>query len=132
MKNIAETKHICSVPGVTFQAQHSDAYGNVLQIIPGQGQIYKERPKYSVMTNFSPFKGDKEAHPWMGMDRYKTACKMLDEADDSFDVKDCFEILKATSQTVCPTVVSIVLDASEHTVYWCENRNWNEINQKTL
>ena len=66
IRDIVTEKPICSVPGVTFQAQLSDADGNVLQIIPGQGFRSYEKPKYAVMTNFSPFKMDREEHPWMG------------------------------------------------------------------
>ena len=132
LKAIVENHTICSVPGVTFQAQLSDQEGNVLQIIPGQGYQYKERPKYSVLTNFSPFKGNSELHPWMGLDRYEKAVSMLEKADDGFDVEDCFEVLKATAQTVCPTVVSMVYDVTERKVYWCENRNWEEISQKSF
>lgn len=127
IRRIAESEKICSIPGVTFQAQLSDGEGNVLQIIPGQGYQYKEKPVYSVLTNFSPFKGDSEVHPWMGMDRYETAVAMMEQADDHFDVDDCFEVLKATAQTVCPTVVSMVYDVTERTVYWCENREWTQI-----
>lgn len=130
LKEIAEKTAVCSVPGVTFQAQLSDKNGNVLQIIPGQGYQYKERPEFSVLTNFSPFKGDREKHPWMGIDRYEKAVSLLEKADDRFDVEDCFEILKETSQTVCPTVVSMVFDVTEHTVYWCENRNWEKVCRK--
>ena len=129
IRRIAESEKICSIPGVTFQAQLSDGEGNVLQIIPGQGYQYKEKPVYSVLTNFSPFKGNSEVHPWMGMDRYETAVAMLEQADDHFDVDDCFEVLKATAQTVCPTVVSMVYDVTERTVYWCENREWTQISE---
>ena len=66
----------------------------------------------------------------MGLDRYHTAQKMLSEASDDFDVSDCFEILKAVSQEVCPTVVSMVFDVTEMTVYWCENRQWNQVQKK--
>ena len=127
IKQIAETTSICSVPGFTFQSQLSDKEGNVLQITPGQGMRYLEKPKYSVMTNFSPFKGDAEQHPWMGMDRYKKAVEVLERYDEQFDVEDCFEVLKSVAQTVCPTVVSMVFDVEENTVYWCENREWNQI-----
>lgn len=127
---IVSRKPVCSVPGVTFQSQLSDREGNVLQIIPGQGFRCLQKPKYSVLTNFSPYKMDSEPHPWMGWDRYQTAVNMLEGAADDFDVKDCFEILKATSQEVCPTVVSMVLDASENMVYWCENRDWDHIHQR--
>ena len=132
VRRIAESGAVCSVPGVTFQAQLSDRTGNVLQIIPGQGYQYKERPEFSVLTNFSPFKGDREQHPWMGLDRYEKAVSMLEQSDDSFDVADCFEVLKASSQTVCPTVVSMVFDVTENTVYWCENRKWGDISRKQI
>ena len=51
---------------------------------------------------------------------------LLDKASDDFDVEDCFEILKAVSQEVCPTVVSMVYDVTDRTVYWCENREWDK------
>ena len=123
---------VCSVPGLTFQSQLSDRDGNVLQIVPGQGVRYLQRPHYSVMTNFSPFKGDEEQHPWMGLDRYQTATAMLDAFGESFSVTDCFEILKHTAQTVCPTVVSMVFDVEENTVYWCENREWDRIEMRKI
>lgn len=132
IKEVVENNGICSVPGVTFQAQLSDKNGNVLQIVPGQGYRYIKRPKYSVMTNFSPFKGDTEKHPWMGLDRYNTAIQILENSDDNFDVQDAFRLLKATSQTICPTVVSMVFDVTENTVYWCENRNFDEVTYKVL
>lgn len=55
---------------------------------------------------------------------------MLDEASDDFDINDCFEVLKAVSQEVCPTVVSMVFDVTEMTVYWCENRQWDQIQKR--
>lgn len=132
IKEIVEKETVYSVPGVTFMSSLSDKDGNVLRIIPGQGNQYFEKPRYQVLTNFSPFKMEAELHPWMGLDRYQTAHRMLEEAADDFDIKDCFEILKAVSQEVCPTVVSMVFDVTEMTVYWCENRQWDQINRKKL
>ena len=126
VKAVAEACAVSSIPGVTFQAQLSDRKGNVLQITPGQGTRYLERPRYAVMTNFSPFKGDSEKHPWMGLDRYETAAKMLAAAKEDLDGSACFDILKATAQTVCPTVVSMVYDGMKHTVSWCENQAWDK------
>ena len=123
---------IYSVPGVTFMSSLSDKDGNVLQMIPGQGNRYFEKPQYQILTNFSPFKMETELHPWMGLDRYHTAQKMLDGASDDFGVNDCFEILRAVSQEVCPTVVSMVFDVTEMTVYWCENRQWGALEKKQL
>lgn len=129
IRQIAESGPVCSVPGLTFMGCLSDAQGNVLHIIPGQGSLYYERPDHQILTNFSPFKQDAEQHPWMGWDRYLKAEELLTAASDDFDVEDCFSILKEVSQTVCPTVVSMVYDVTERTVYWCENRQWDQVNK---
>ena len=127
IRAIAAAGAVYSVPGVTFMPSLSDGDGNVLHIVPGQGYRYYEKPLYQVLTNFSPFKGDTERHPWMGLDRYQTAEQMLREASEDFDVGDCFAILKKVAQEVCPTVVSMVYDVTDRTVYWCENRQWDVI-----
>ena len=127
-----KNNRICSVKGLTFMSCLSDSSGNVLHIIPGQGYKYYQRPKYKTLTNFSPYKGSSEVHPWMGLDRYQKAEKMLKDSNDDFDVDDCFKILKEVSQVVCPTVVSMVFDVNERTVYWCEKRDFNNIKIKKL
>ncbi|MBO7385388.1 MAG: hypothetical protein J6U63_03490 [Clostridia bacterium] len=132
VRAIAEKGNVCSEKGVTFMAALSDAEGNVLYIVPGQGCLYWEKPAYQLLTNFSPFKGDSEKHPWMGLDRYRSAENMLKSATDDFGVKDAFAVLKAASQEVCPTVVSMVFDVQERTVYWCENRAWDDIKTAKL
>lgn len=127
VREIAERELIESVPGLTFMGALSDRNGNVLHIVPGQGSRFYEKPDHAVLTNFSPFKMDSEQHPWMGWDRYQTANCMLDNSAEDFDVPDCFSVLKAVAQTACPTVVSMVFDVMENTVFWCENRRWNDI-----
>ena len=127
VRRIAETEKICSVPGLTFMGSLSDENGNVLHIVPGQGVRFYEQPTYEVLTNFSPFKTDAEMHPWMGLDRYETARRMLESADDGFDTDDCFAILKAVAQTVCPTVVSMVFDVTDRVVTWCERQAWDQL-----
>lgn len=129
---IVKKERICSIPNVTFMSSLSDCKGNVLQIIPGQGYKYYEKPVYQILTNFSPFKMNSETHPWMGWDRYNIAKNILENASDDFDVNDCFELLKKVSQQVCPTVVSMVLDADQGIVYWCENQKWETIEKRIL
>ena len=68
----------------------------------------------------------------MGLDRYRTATEMLKKADENFDVKDCFAILKENTQTVCPTVVSMVYDVTENKVYWCEAQDFDHIERRDL
>ena len=68
----------------------------------------------------------------MGLDRYQKAEELLSMATDDFDVKDCFNVLKEVSQTVCPTVISMVFDVTEKTVYWCHDRNYNQIKTKSI
>ncbi len=127
IRELADTRAVFSVPGLTSMGALSDAEGNVLHIVPGQGSLYYERPDHAVLTNFSPFKGDAETHPWMGLDRYRKAEAMLQAASDDFDVQDCFAVLRAVAQEVCPTVVSMVFDVGARTVFWCENRDWDRI-----
>ena len=126
IRDIAAERPVYSIPGLTFMSALSDADGNVLHIVPGQGSSYYEKPEYKILTNFSPYKQNSETHPWMGWDRYHTAEEMLEKASDDFDVEDCFELLRTVSQEVCPTVVSMVYDVTDRTVYWCENRDWDK------
>ena len=132
VRAIAQTTPVCSIPGLTFMGALSDAHGNVLHVVPGQGVRYYERPQYQILTNFSPFKMDSEKHPWMGWDRYQTADELLRGAGDDFDVAQCFTVLAAVSQVACPTVVSMVFDVAERTVYWCENRAYDAIKRHCL
>ena len=132
IRAIAQRRPVFSVPGVTFMSALSDARGNVLHIVPGQGSRYYEKPDHVVLTNFSPFKGDAETHPWMGWDRYRTAEDMLRGASEDFDTEDCFAVLRAVAQETCPTVVSMAFDVGERTVYWCENRKWDRIRSAKL
>ncbi len=129
---LVQEQSICSIPGTTFQAQLSNRMGDVLQVTPGQGVRYLKKPKYAVMTNFSPFTGAAQQHPWMGLNRYEIADRMLNEADADMGVQDCMHILQATSQTVCPTVVSMVYDAGANMVYWCTGRSWDNIHTQQL
>ena len=132
IKDIVKSEMIYSIPGVTFMSTLSNKNGDVLHIVPGQGSEYYEKPEYKIMTNFSPYKQDKEKHDWMGWDRYNKAEEMIKNSNDNFDIKDCFNILKEVSQTMCPTVVSMVFDVMDNVVYWCENKKWDVIKQKEL
>ena len=132
VRGIAEQRSVYSVPGLTFMAALSDADGNVLHIVPGQGVLYYEKPPYRILTNFSPFKQDAAVHPWMGWDRYHAAETMLSKAADDFDVADCFAVLRAVAQEVCPTVVSMVFDVQERTVSWCVKRCWDDVRTAVL
>lgn len=127
---VAETESISSVPGITFMAALSDKNGNVLHIVAGQGCRYYKRPSYCILTNFSPFKKDSETHPWMGWDRYQKAESLLKNGTANYDVDECFALLKTVAQEVCPTVVSMVYDVRDRTVYWCEQRQWTAIQKK--
>lgn len=131
-KDIVNKEKICSVKGITFQAMLTDKYGNVLKITPGLGYKYIEKPKYSVMTNFSEFAQNDDIHPWQGRDRYEKAKSLLSSYEGDFDVDDCFKILKETSQILCPTVVSIVYDKTANTVYWCLDREYENVYKKSF
>ena len=67
-----------------------------------------------------------------GWDRYNTAKEELEKADVDFDVDDCFKVLKDVAQVICPTVVSMVYDITDRKIYWCENREWKNIRQRSF
>ena len=46
----------------------------------------------------------------MGWDRYQRAVEILEQKQGDLDVSDCFALLRETAQTLCPTVVSMVLE----------------------
>ena len=130
VRDFVQTNRVCSVPGLTFMSSLSDSNGNVLHIVPGRGFKYYAKPDYQIMTNFPPFVPTPPQHPWMGLDRYQKADSLLAAATDDFDVSDCFQVLKEVSQTVCPTVISMVFDVTEKTVYWCFDRNYSRVENK--
>ncbi len=66
----------------------------------------------------------------MGYDRYLKALQKIETSSADFSVDDAFNILKETSQIACPTVVSMVYDVSDKTIFWCEKRNYTDINKK--
>lgn len=128
--DFVQDNRVCSVPELTFMSSLSDSNGNVLQIVPGLGFKYYEKPDYKIMTNFPPFVPNPLQHPWMGLDRYRKAERLLAAATDDFDVDDCFQVLNEVSQTVCPTVISMVFDVTDKAVYWCHNRDYGQIETK--
>ncbi len=132
IRNVAQTRPVYSEPGLTFMSALSDGAGNVLHVVPGQGCAYYEKPDHKVLTNFSPLQPAPQPHPWMGRDRFERAEAMLCAAGADLDVADCFAVLRAVAQTVCPTVVSMVFDVGERTVYWCEDRQWDAVRQHRL
>lgn len=129
---LVKSNKICSIDNTTFQVQISNKNGDVLIYTPGQGYKVLRKPTYSVLTNFSLFKENRDEHPWSGVNRYDKAIKMLEELNDDFTVKDMFNVLKETSQEICPTVVSIVYDTNENIVYWCIDRCYDNINIQKL
>lgn len=128
--DFVQNNKVCSVPGLTFMSALSDSDGNVLHIVPGQGFEYYQKPEYKIMANFSPLQKNPPQHPWMGKDRYQKAEEMLRTAKDDFDVADCFAVLEAVAQTEFPTRVSMVFDVAERTVFWCCDRDFNNIENK--
>ena len=73
-----------------------------------------------------------ETERLMPRESVQKAEAMLKDAPEEFDVPDAFAVLQATSQEICPTVVSMVFDMGERTVFWCENRDWDRIRSARL
>ncbi len=131
-------KNMEVVNGPDFSVHNmiADKGGEVWIVEPGRGVIYnkKEEAPYYVMTNFSlcdmqesgVVKGD-------GAERYKTAVDML-EKNPNIDVKMAFNILEAVKQSdgEWVTVLSMVYSQKENTVYYCLDRDFNNISRQVL
>ena len=93
-------------------------------------KIKQFSPKYNIKLkddkSYPYIKVTKEDYPRLVMTRKRTADggTYFGPYSNSATVRT---IIRTVSQTVCPTIVSMVFDVQERTVHWCENREWNAI-----
>ncbi|WP_026478218.1 hypothetical protein [Alkaliphilus transvaalensis] len=131
-----ENIEVVNGPDFSVHNMIVDRHGNVWVVEPGRGVICsptKETP-YFVMTNFSlcdykesgELKGD-------GIDRYKTAKKLLDKPDN-LDVGAAFQILEAVKQSSgeWTTSFSMVYSQKESSVYYCVNGDFKNISRHSF
>jgi len=124
-------KEIVNVPNNSCHSMIADKSGNVWIVEPGRGVIYSpaDESPFCLMTNFSlvdyktsgKMKGS-------GADRYKIAKKLLSKASH-LDVAQAFGILEAAKQSKGEwrTAFSMVYAQQENAVYFCYNREFQNI-----
>ena len=124
-------KEVVNVPNNSCHCMIADKNGNVWVVEPGRGTIYSpaEESPFCLMTNFSlvdwKTSGKLEGS---GTERYKAAESLLYETKD-MDIAKAFEILKAAMQSSGDwlTAFSMVYSQKENAVYYCHNREFNNI-----
>jgi len=129
LKNI----ELVNTPDLSVHNMIVDKDGNAWIVEPGRGIIYSpanETP-YFLMSNFSlcdyEVSGNLEGD---GADRYKTAKKLLDKADN-LDVEAAFQVLQAVKQSdgEWTTAFSMVYSQKENAVYYCLDGDFENISK---
>lgn len=126
------SKHkIVNPPRNSLHTMIADVKGSSYIIEPGRGNLkYKQSERYVVMSNFSIHEARQTGkYDGFGVDRQLKAEKMLSCADEGFNVASAFEVLKAVQQTdsVWHTEFSFVYSSNENAVYYCYNREFDNI-----
>lgn len=126
-----EKTEVVNIPDFSIHNMIADKNGNVWIVEPGRGFIYSpsDESPYFLMTNFSLYDMKKTGElQGDGIFRYETAKKLLDKKS-KLDVNSAFRILDAVTQNDgdSPTVLSMVYSQKENTVYYCLNRNFDNI-----
>jgi hypothetical protein len=122
---------IVNVPDYSIHNMICDRSGNVWVAEPGRGIIHSpvNEASYFILTNFSLC--DYKATGLLdgsGVDRYKITEELLSKADE-LDVNGAFKILEAAMQKDVEWITdfSMVYSQQEKTVYYCFERDFNNI-----
>jgi hypothetical protein len=133
LNDYLQSMEIVNGPDFSVHNMICDNHGNVWVVEPGRGIIYSpagETP-YFIMSNFSLCDyRETGLLAGSGTDRYVTAERMLDDADD-LDVDGAFKILEAVMQRdgEWTTAFSMVYSQREHAVYYCYKGDFEKILQ---
>lgn len=126
-----ENIEVVNVPDFSTHNMIVEKSGNVWIVEPGRGVIHNsaDEAPYFIMTNFSlcDMMEKKELND-DGMLRYKTAKTLLDKKNN-LDVNSAFQILDAVKQSEgnWTTVLSMVYSQKENAVYYCFERDFENI-----
>ena len=127
LERITAEKTLVNIPGASMHGFFADGEGHMLLAEPGVG--VKRYESFAAVTNFPTIEIPEDTScVFYGYDRYETAADMLSHSGDDFTVKDAFEILRETVQTgQWATRVSFVYSKNENAVYYCTNRDFDNI-----
>lgn len=118
------------LPDIALHSLLSDKEGRILMIEPGNGHA-EIKDNYAVMSNFPMLilPNDLMANStYYGLDRYETAVRMIEEANQDITPEYALSILEAVKQTMyAPTKISFVYSEKENKVYYCLNGDFNNI-----
>ena len=128
IEEIIKTKSIVNVKNGSMHSLIGDKEGHILLIEPGYG--YKQiEGNYGIVTNFPLLTElDDYSNPFYGKDRYDIADEILKNSTDDFSAKDGLRLLQAVKQEgKWGTRISFVYSHNEHTVYYCLDGDFENI-----
>jgi hypothetical protein len=135
LKNI----EIVNAPNTSTHNLIVDRIGNICVVEPGKTNVIsrKKDSKWFILTNF-PISNYNEIVPkkvtGSGSDRYLKTLKYLEEINEPLTIDAGFTILRNIQQKgpEWTTVISILYDATEQIIYYCQDRKFEEITIKKL
>lgn len=113
----------------------ADVGGDSTIIEPGRGKLeFDKEQKTVVMSNCSLWEARETGeYQGFGVDRQLVVEERLEKAGESFSVADAFAVLKAAElveyQGFCSTELSLVYTAKENAVYYCYQREFDQIHR---
>lgn len=124
IKKIKELGNSANRKSFHLHALVSDNFNSLL-IEPGLG--IQEIEKYQAIANFPLLKEVNDDNKFYGIDRYNDINKVISVAKN-IQIEDAFDLLKKTSQKgKYSTKLSFVYSRNTNTVYYCLNRNFDNV-----
>lgn len=122
-----------NMPDFNIHAMIATVNGDSYIIEPGRGNLkFDKAEKYIAMSNCSVYEAKQNGqYNGFGADRQLKVEQILEAADKKFYIEDAFAVLKAVQlykfKDYCSTEFSFVYSANENAVYYCYNREFENI-----
>ncbi len=134
-----EQVEIVNAPKTSTHNLIVDRNGDICIVEPGRKNIVskKEESDWFILTNF-PISDYEEITPkkvaGSGSDRYMKGFNLLDKKKDLMTIESGFSILKDLQQnsSTWVTELSLIYDATNRELYYCQNRNFEDIKRIDL
>jgi hypothetical protein len=113
--------------------------GDICIVEPGRRNVIsrKEESEWFVLTNF-PISEYNEIVPkkvtGSGSERYLKTLKLMEGINELLTIDNGFKILKSIQQNgpEWTTAISILYDATEQNIYYCQNRQFDDVRKMKL
>ena len=135
LKNI-EKRNVVQYSGVTLHDIFADKYGNtaIIETVNDENIVIKNDKNFTVMTNFynsSYMNISVKDIQDVGSERYKIACRYIEENIETFNVESALECLSKVVQkpsfSSWPTQYTLVMDPVNNDIYFTIARDFDKV-----